>query len=90
MMSIRVIRRWSAHPRREGHTLLRGTLRREWRPELETGKGYTTGSSIDLDHHDGEGEHHDYARGQGGRGGKRELEGSGGRGRRWQGEILVA
>jgi hypothetical protein len=41
------------------------------------GKESTTGCSIDLDYHDGEGEHHDGLRGRGGQAGERELEGGG-------------
>jgi hypothetical protein len=41
------------------------------------GKESTTGCSIDLDYHDGEGEHHDGLRGRGGHAGERELEGGG-------------
>jgi hypothetical protein len=40
------------------------------------GKESTMGS-IDLDYHDGEGEHHDGLRGRGGHAGERELEGGG-------------
>jgi hypothetical protein len=40
-----------------------------------TGKESTTGHSIDLDHHDGEGEHHHGMRGWGGHDGERELDG---------------
>jgi hypothetical protein len=42
-----------------------------------TRKESTMGCSIDLDHHDKEGELHDGVRRWGGRGGERELEGGG-------------
>jgi hypothetical protein len=39
-----------------------------------TRKVSTMGRSIDLNHHDGEGEHHDGVMGRGGRSGEREPE----------------